>query len=84
MRPITIRVRFLDDTFKTLSIDSQSNARDVCDMLSKSLQITNDKSFSLSEMMDEKGVKFINAIIVFAKSLIYFAYSNFKVVSKHA
>ena len=55
MRPITIRVRFLDDSFKTLSIDSQTNARDVCDMLSKKLQIINDKSFALTEIMEQNN-----------------------------
>ena len=53
MRLITIRVRFLDGSFKTLSIDSQTNARDVCDMLSKKLQIANDKSFALCEIMEQ-------------------------------
>jgi len=54
-RPITIRVRFLDDTFKTLAIDSQTNARDVCAQLAKKLQIINDQSFSLFEMIDDSG-----------------------------
>jgi myosin-7 len=56
-RPITIRVRFLDDMFKSLAIDSQTNARDVCKNLAGQLQIKNEASFSLFEMIDDSGEK---------------------------
>ena len=56
-RPITIRVRFLDDTYKSLAIDSQSNARDVCKNLAGQLKIVNEGSFALFEMIDDSGAK---------------------------
>ncbi|MES1911702.1 MAG: hypothetical protein MHM6MM_004095 [Cercozoa sp. M6MM] len=52
-QPVTVRVGFLDGTFKSVLVDSQTNAQEVSRMLAKRMNIRNPESFTLAEMEEE-------------------------------
>eukprot|EP00479_Gromia_sphaerica_P000054 TRINITY_DN1003_c0_g1_i5.p1 TRINITY_DN1003_c0_g1~~TRINITY_DN1003_c0_g1_i5.p1 ORF type:complete len:429 (+),score=98.53 TRINITY_DN1003_c0_g1_i5:1511-2797(+) len=52
-KPVSIRVEFLDGTFRSLLVDSQTLVKQVAGQLVKGMDIENEKSFALAEMEDE-------------------------------